>query len=88
MKKITKKEIKTTLDSAMNTVMEKLELPDTSKKTKRAISKVTKTLKKDLKEQAKKVSKKTKEVKVTKKGKEKKKPKNLPPVVNNQITKL
>ncbi len=82
MKKITKKEIKTTLDTAMNSVMEKLELPDASKKTKRAIAKVTKTLKKDLKEQAKKVSKKIKEVKVARESKAKKKTKLKPPMVN------
>lgn len=82
MKKITKKEIKTTLDTAMNSVMEKLELPDASKKTRRAIAKVTKTLKKDLKDQAKKVSKKIKEVKVARKSKAKKKTKQKPPIVN------
>jgi len=80
MKKITKKEIKTTLNTAMNGVMEKLELPDASKKTKRAIAKVTKTLKKDLKEQAKKISQKVKEVNVTSKSKAKKKTKQPPPI--------
>lgn len=79
MKKITKKEIKTTLDTAMNSVMEKLELPDASKKTKRAIAKVTKTLKKDLKDQAKKVSKK---LKLRAKERRRKKTKQTPPVVN------
>jgi len=88
MKKITKKQIKTTLDTAMHSVMEKLELPDASKKTRRAIAKVTKTLKKDLKEQAKKVSKKIKKVKVAKKSKAKKKTKSSPSPVNNQITKI
>jgi hypothetical protein len=81
MKKITKKEIKTSLEAAVNTVIVKLELPDASKKTKRAIAKFTKTLNKDLKKQTKKVSKKVKEVKGVIKKKEKKKSKQ-PPVVN------
>ncbi len=67
----------------MNNVMATLELPDASKKTKRAIAKVTKTLKKDLKQQAKKVSKKIKDVKASGKSKVNKKTKKSPPVVNS-----
>jgi len=88
MKKISKKEIKTTLDTAMNNVMATLEIPDASKKTKRAIAKVSKTLKKDVKKQAKKISKKIKEVKGASKSKVKKKNKKSQPSVDNQITKL
>jgi hypothetical protein len=81
MKKFTKKEIKTSLEAAVGTLIEKFELPATSKKTKRAIEKVTKTLKNDLKEQAKKVSKKIKDVKGSSKSKAKKKAKQVSAII-------
>lgn len=79
MKKITKKELKKTIETAINNVLKKFDLAGTSKKTKKAIAKVAKTLKTDLKEKTKKASKKelvkakTPKKNKTKKNKSKKK---------------
>jgi len=75
MKKITKKELKKMIETAISNALKKLDLAGTSKKTKKAIAKVAKTLKSDLKEKTKEASKKSKELKVkaAKKNKTKKK---------------
>ena len=54
MKKTIKKEVKTTVASAMDQVLQILEIKKPSKKTMRAISKVSKKIKGDLKKQLKK----------------------------------
>jgi len=86
MKNITKKELKKTIESAITNALKKLDLVGTSKKTKKAIARVAKTLKTDLKEKTKKASKKNKElvkVKAPRKNKAKKKEKPAPAVTNN-----
>jgi hypothetical protein len=54
MKKTIKKEVKKTLDTAIAQVFEKLEIAKPSSKTKRAISKVSKRINRDLEKQLKK----------------------------------
>jgi hypothetical protein len=65
MKKITKKELKKIIETAISNALKKLDLV-ASKKTKKAIAKVAKTLKADLNDETKKVSKKRKESKKAK----------------------
>lgn len=62
MKKITRKEIEHTVETALSDVITALKLQHTSKKTKKAISKVAKTLKADLKAENKKTTKKSKKL--------------------------
>jgi len=86
MKNITKKELKKTIESAITNALKKLDLVGTSKKTRKAIARVAKTLKTDLKEKTKKASKKNKELVKAKapiKNKAKKKEKPAPAVTNN-----
>lgn len=66
MKKITRKEIEHTVETAISSVLTALKLEHTSKKTQKAIAKVAKTLKADLKAETKKTPKKSKESKTGK----------------------
>jgi uncharacterized protein YqgV (UPF0045/DUF77 family) len=53
MKKSVKNEVNTTVEGAMDQVLQVLEINKASKKTKRAISKVSKRVREDLKKQLK-----------------------------------
>lgn len=60
MKKISKTEIKQAVENAMTQVLEKLEIPKPSRKTKKTISKISRQIKVDWKKQAKKSLKSSK----------------------------
>lgn len=72
--KISKKEIRNTVEHAMGEAMEKLEIKTPSRKTKKAIGKVSQKIRKDLKKQARKTSKKAKKETSKSKAAEGKKP--------------
>jgi len=54
MKKVSKSEIKQAVETAITSVLEKLDVSKPSRKTKKAISKISKKIKGDWKKQARK----------------------------------
>ena len=60
MKKISKTEIKQVVENALTQVLEQLDIPKPSRKTKKTISKISRQIKLDWKKQAKKAQKSNK----------------------------
>jgi Holliday junction resolvasome RuvABC DNA-binding subunit len=69
MEPISKKEIRTKVEESVSQAIEKLELPKTSKKTKRIVKKTSRKLATNLKKELKKFYKKDKKSGVAKKVK-------------------
>jgi hypothetical protein len=82
MKKISKKEIKNTVEGAMTQALSEFEISAPSKKTKKAITKATKKVSDEVKRELKKQKKKA--LKATKKSDQPKKKKRKPELINTE----